>query len=160
MMMKMMMMMMMVVVMMMMMTTMMMMMWVMINTMMMVTPRTCSAQAKSTGCKADQDIYMIVVVDLNVPGAKNSETLNELCSCIQFCNDLAPTRTICMLELPETAKKTSKRGLADEEAEVQTALWSLRQSCDCRWVCPFRVHPTADAQTNRRQGMQCINQQH
>ena len=110
----------------------------------------CPAQAQTTGCKGDQDLYCIVVADLNVPGAKNSETLNELCSAIQFCNDLAPTRTVCLLELPEVAKKSSKRGLADEESEVQTCLWSLRQSCDARWICPFNVHPTADAQTNRR----------
>ena len=92
-----------------------------------------------------------MVADLNVPGAKSSEALNDLCSVIQFCNDLAPTRTVCLLELPEVAKKSSKRGLADEEAEVQTNLWSLRQSCDARWICPFHIHPSADAQTNRRQ---------
>lgn len=94
---------------------------------------------------------MVVVVDLNVPGAKNSETLNDLCSSVQFANDLAPARTVAMIELPEIAKKSSKRGLADEENELQTSLWAPRQSCDVRWICPFNVHPSADAQTNRRQ---------
>lgn len=77
--------------------------------------------------------------------------MQELCQTMQFCNDLAPTRSVALVELPEVAKKSSKRGLCDEESDLQSCLWSLRQSCDARWVCTFDVHPAADAQTNRRQ---------
>ena len=90
-------------------------------------------------------------MDLNVPGAKSTESLQELCSCLQFLNDLAPTRTVGLVELPEIPKKSSKRGLCDEENELQTVLWSLRQSCDSRWMCPFNIHQSADAHSNRRQ---------
>lgn len=114
------------------------------------------SEAQSCGCTADQDLYCICIVDLNVPGAKSSETLSELCSCLQFANDLSPNKSAGLMELPEVAKKSSKRGLADEEAELQTCLWSLRQSCDSRWVCPFNVHPTAEAQTNRRPGINVL----
>ncbi|CAK9075739.1 unnamed protein product [Durusdinium trenchii] len=105
--------------------------------------------AQSAGC-SELDVYYITVVDLNVPGAKSSERVQELCSCLQFSNDLCPQRHVGLVELPEYAKKASKRGLADEEQELQNTLWSLRQTCDSRWICPFDIHPSADAQTNRR----------
>eukprot|EP00438_Fugacium_kawagutii_P020691 Skav232340 [mRNA] locus=scaffold1704:535693:541139:- [translate_table: standard] len=85
--------------------------------------------AQSCSCK-EIDVHTIAVVDLNVPGAKSSEAINDLCACLQFINDQAPQRAVGLLELPEIAKKTSKRGLCDEEQEIQTCLWSLRQSCD------------------------------
>lgn len=106
-------------------------------------------KAQSAGC-SELDVYYITVVDLNVPGAKSSERVQELCSCLQFSNDLCPQRHVGLVELPEYAKKASKRGLADEEQELQNTLWSLRQTCDSRWICPFDIHPSADAQTNRR----------
>ena len=112
---------------------------------------TLFAQAQTCGCK-QEDLYCIVIVDLKVPGAKSSETISELCSALQFANDLSPNKTVALLELPDQPKKASKRGLADEENEVQTCLWSLRQACDLRWICPFNVQPVAEAQTNRRQG--------
>lgn len=93
---------------------------------------------------------MISLIDLNVPLAKSKEKSEELCSLMQFCNDLNPARHIGIVELPDTPKKSSKRGLADEEADLQQTLWGLRQSCDVRWVMPFDIHPSADAQTSRR----------
>ena len=99
------------------------------------------------------DIYTVCIADLNVPGAKSSEAISELAACIQFVNDQSPARSIGLLEMPEVAKKTSKRGLCDEEQEVQTCFWALRQTCDTRWICPFSVHPSAELQTNRRHTM-------
>lgn len=106
-------------------------------------------EAQAAGC-SETDIFYICIVDLNVPGAKSSERMAELVSLVQFNNDLCPQRNAALIELPEHAKKTSKRGLADEESELQGLLWSSRQVCDTRWVCPFDIHPAADAQTNRR----------
>ena len=106
-------------------------------------------EAQQCNCKVD-DLHTITVVDLNIPNAKSSESVNDLCTCIQFANDLAPGKTVALLEFPDMPKKTSKRGLFDEEEEVQTCLWSLRQTCDSRWICPFTVHPSAELQTNRR----------
>lgn len=107
------------------------------------------AEAQSFGCK-EAEVSTICVVDLNVPGAKTSEKVEELSSVVQFVNSMNTKRNVCLLELPEFPKKTSKRGLADEEAEVQNALWAARQCCDTRWICPFGVHPTAENQTSRR----------
>ena len=51
---------------------------------------------------------MVTVVDLNVPLAKSKEKMEELCQLLQFTNDLAPSRHIGVIELPETAKKVPK----------------------------------------------------
>lgn len=102
---------------------------------------------------SEADVYYLALIDLNVPGAKSSERMSELASCVQFVNDLSPQRHAALLEMPEFAKRSSKRGLADEEKEVQDCLWSLRQVLDTRWIMPFDVHPSAEAQTNRRWGL-------
>lgn len=90
------------------------------------------------------------MADLNVPFANSQERMAEICSAIQFVNDLNPEFHAGLVELPEFPKKSSKRGLADEEKEVQDQLWSLRQACDARWIVPFDVHPSAEAQTSKR----------
>ena len=95
-------------------------------------------------------MHILAVADLNVPWAKAKKHLSELCSAIQFTNDLNPCKHAALIELPEIAKKTSKRGLCDEETEVQNECWSLRQVCDSRWMCPFDVHPSAEHQTGRK----------
>lgn len=95
---------------------------------------------------------LLTIADLNVPGAKTSERLAEIASCIQFANDLAPLRHAAIVELPDVPRKSSKRGLWDEEKEINECLWGLRQACDCRWICPFELHPSAEAHSNRRLG--------
>ena len=96
---------------------------------------------------------MLTLADMNVPGAKASEHIQELSQCIQFVNDLAPERHAALVELPEFAKKSSKRGISDEEREIEEAFWSLRQTCDCRWMMPFDLHPSAEMQSNRRRAV-------
>lgn len=108
-----------------------------------------TSQAQSYGCP-ESDIHIITVIDLCVPLAKASENMNDLVALLQFANDLGPDRHIGLLEMPEHPKKSSKRGLCDEEREVEEALWALRQVCDCRWMIPFAIHPSAEAHSNRR----------
>lgn len=108
-------------------------------------------QAQSAG-RSELDVFMITLVDFNVPSAKISEHINELSTCVQFANDLAPERNAALIEMVEHAKKSSKRGVSDEEREVEEALWGLRQSCDARWMLPFELHPSAESQSNRRPG--------
>ena len=108
-----------------------------------------SYQAQSSG-RAETDVFILGVVDLNVPGAKSSDKIMEISQCIQFINDLAPDRHVCLLEMSEHAKRSSKRGISDEEREVEEALWSLRQHLDTRWMMPFSLHPSAEQQSNRR----------
>ena len=107
-------------------------------------------QAQSAG-RPETDVYVLAIVDFNVPGAKASERISELSQCIQFLNDLAPQRHACLLEMAEHAKKSSKRGISDEEREVEESLWGLRQHLDNRWMMPFALHPSAEQQSNRRQ---------
>ena len=76
--------------------------------------------------------------------------MEELCTLVQFANDRQPTRNVGVIEVPEAPKKTSKRGLADEESDLQQTLWGLRQACDNRWFVPFEIQASADAQTARR----------
>ena len=95
-------------------------------------------------------MHIITVADLNVPLAKSKERLAEICRLMQFANDINGTKHCGVVELPEIAKKSSKRGLADEEGDLQQMLWSLRQTCDARWILPFDVHPQADNQSLRR----------
>eukprot|EP00435_Cladocopium_sp_Y103_P031849 s1407_g8.t1 len=106
-------------------------------------------KAQASG-RPESDISMLGIVDLNVPGAKASERINEMAQCIQFLNDLAPERHACLLEMAEHAKRSSRRGISDEEREVEEALWSFRQVLDVRWVMPFNLHPSAEQQSNRR----------
>ena len=87
-------------------------------------------QAQSAG-RSDLDVFMITLVDFNVPSAKISEHINELSTCVQFANDLAPERNAALIEMVEHAKKSSKRGVSDEEREVEEALWGLRPELRC-----------------------------
>lgn len=76
--------------------------------------------------------------------------MDEIMTAVSFINDISPTRTVALVELPDMPKKTSKRGLADEEAEVQNTLWGLRQHCDCRWFMPLDIQAQADGHSARR----------
>ncbi|CAK9095526.1 Uncharacterized protein SCF082_LOCUS44871, partial [Durusdinium trenchii] len=105
--------------------------------------------AATCNCK-ESDVHILTFVDLNVPLAKSKERMEELCTLVQFANDLQPTRNVGVIEVPEAPKKTSKRGLADEESDLQQTLWGLRQACDNRWFVPFEIQASADAQTARR----------
>lgn len=109
-------------------------------------------EAQSAGI-SESDIYYLTPCDMNVPGARTSERVNELASCVQFANDLSPLKHGALLELPDVPHKSAKRGLWDEEKEISEALWGLRQVCDSRWVCPFELHPSAEAHSNRRLGL-------
>ena len=113
------------------------------------------SEAQDATCK-EQDIHVITIADLNVPLAKSKQRMEEICRLMQFCNDVNGSRHCGIIELPEVAKSTSKRGLADEERELQEELWGLRQTCDARWILPFDVMPQAEHQTNRRTGTACI----
>lgn len=78
--------------------------------------------------------------------------MNELMKAVAAVNDVAPTKSIGCIELADIPKKSSKRGLADEERDLQESLWSLKQQCDARWILPFEVPQAAEAHSSRRQG--------
>ena len=84
-------------------------------------------------------VIMLTLVDLNVPQAKMKENMQSLLTVCQFVNDLNPTQHAALVELPEVPKKASKRGLADEEKEVQEGAWGLGQDLDCRLCAQVRA---------------------
>lgn len=102
-----------------------------------------SAEAGKCECNI-MDIHMVSLVDLNVPFAKAKENLDELCKMVQFINDISPATHCAVIEIPQMAKKSSKRGICDEEADLQQKLWGLRQVCDDRWFLPFDLQPSAE----------------
>lgn len=87
---------------------------------------------------------MLSIVDMNVPYCKARENLDELCRSIQFVNDLNPSLHAGIVEIPQHPKKSSKRGLADEECDLQQKLWGLRQVLDDRWILPVDLQPSAE----------------
>lgn len=96
------------------------------------------------------DLCMVTFADLNVPLSNSREKMTELMTAIAAINDIAPMRNAAIVELADTPKKSSKRGLADEEAELQEVLWSLKQQCDSRWILPFEVPSAAESHSSRR----------
>lgn len=106
-------------------------------------------QANLYGVKVS-DVVLLTFVDLNVPYANSKERMEELMTAVAFLNDISPTRHCAVVELPDVAKKSSRRGLADEESDVQNCLWGLKQSCESRWIMPFEVQAQADGHSARR----------
>lgn len=118
-----------------------------------VTSNGMTGQLQASTCEcALADVHMVSIVDLNVPFAKAKENMDELCRSIQFVNDLQPATHCALVEIPQIAKKCSRRGLADEEMDLQQKLWSLRQVCDDRWILPFDVQPSAESKTGKPLG--------
>lgn len=99
------------------------------------------------------DLCMVTFVDLNVPLANSKEKMMELMQAVACINDMNPSRHIALIECVDIPKKTSRRGIADEEKELQETLWALKQQCDARWILPFEVPATAEAHSSRRLDM-------
>ena len=93
---------------------------------------------------------MVTFCDLNVPLANSKEKMSELMQAMACINDMQPSKHIGIVECADTPKKSSRRGIADEEKELQEALWSLKQQCDARWILPFDVPASAEAHSSRR----------
>lgn len=107
-------------------------------------------KAEAAGVK-QSEICLVSFADLNVPLANSKERMGEIMQAIAAMNDISPARHIGLIECADTPKKSSKRGMADEEKELQETLWSLKQQCDTRWILPFDVPEAAQAHSSRRQ---------
>ncbi|CAK9040042.1 unnamed protein product [Durusdinium trenchii] len=105
--------------------------------------------AESAGIK-QTDLCMVSFCDLNVPLANSKERMGELMQAIACINDIQPSKNIGIVECAEHPRKSSRRGHADEEKELQEELWALRQQCDTRWILPFEVPASAEAHSSRR----------
>ena len=99
------------------------------------------------------DLCMVTFCDLNVPLANSKEKMQECMQAVACVNDISPARNIGIVECAEHPRKSSKRGHADEEKELQEALWAVKQTCDSRWILPFEVPQSAEAHSSRRPGL-------
>ena len=92
-----------------------------------------SAQAKDAKVGMD-DVAVLVWCDMNVPHARNREGCLALCKGIAALNESSPSKTACVLTLPDWARESNPRGLFDEEKQVFEELYSLNQKCEVRWI--------------------------
>ena len=106
-------------------------------------------QAKIHNVPADR-VHVIGYVDFNVPTASNKSRTADLAKALLHINELNSRRNIGVCDFPDVPKASSKRGLADEESDIQTAMWSLKLNCDVRYVQPFELPPHGEAVTKRR----------
>eukprot|EP00913_Durusdinium_trenchii_P019866 g18674.t1 len=80
------------------------------------------------------DVAVLVWCDMNVPHARNREGCLALCKGIAALNESSPSKTACVLTLPDWARESNPRGLFDEEKQVFEELYSLNQKCEVRWI--------------------------
>ena len=76
---------------------------------------------------------------MNIPKTKTKENIQAICTCLGFLNDLNVSSNVSLLEMPDIPRGSCKRGLADEEASIQTCVWSCGQHCDTRYIVNFDV---------------------
>lgn len=95
---------------------------------------------------------MIGYADLNAPNAQSKTRVNDIARALAMLNDMNGDLNVSVVEFPDTPRASSKRGLADEELEIQTSFWSVKQFCDVRFILPFELHAVGETLTKRRPG--------
>ena len=115
----------------------------------MTLPALALAEAKIHNVAADR-VHVIGYVDFNVPSASTKVRITELSKALLSISELNPQRNIGIADYPDVAKASSKRGLADEEADLQSAFWLNKLNCDTRYMQPFELPPHGEAVTKRR----------
>ena len=69
---------------------------------------------------------------------------------VKHSNERNPGKSMVIMILPDRAKASSARGLADEEDSIQKALWNLKQHCDNRFVMLFNPPATSEKKSGVR----------
>eukprot|EP00435_Cladocopium_sp_Y103_P061906 s492_g23.t1 len=106
-------------------------------------------QAKIHNVAADR-VHVIGYVDFNVPSAATKARTGDLAKALLIVNELQGERNIGLCDFPDVAKASSKRGLADEEADIQSAMWVNKLNCDTRYMQPFELPPHGEAVLNMK----------
>jgi hypothetical protein len=65
-------------------------------------------------------------------------------------NAINKSRNATLLLLPDLARSSCARGLADEEFQIQQNLWAQQQHIDTRWIHTFEVEDRANAMSQLR----------
>ena len=106
-------------------------------------------KAKLHNIPADH-VHMIAYVDFNIPMASTKNRITDLSKAVHMVLQSNGVRTVGVLDYPDVPKPSSKRGLADEESDIQTAFWSLKMCLDTRFITAYEFPPSADAFSKKR----------
>ena len=107
-------------------------------------------QASDAGVNVD-NVAILGMCDFNAPYARTKDNCAALCRGVSALNESNPQKAACLVVMPDYARESSPRGLWDEERQVMEELFSLNQSCDCRWIDLYaRESKKADMRSNSR----------
>ena len=95
-------------------------------------------------------MHIVGLVDFNSPNASTKCRVSELSKALNLICETNPERNMGVLDFPDQPKASSKRGLADEEHEIQSAMWSMKLHVDTRFILSFDFHPHGESVTKRR----------
>lgn len=111
-----------------------------------------ASQAKLHNVPLDR-VHIVAYCDFNVPNAASRTRTQDLAKAMHMVLQHNASRNVGLADFPDAAKASSKRGLADEEADIQTAFWSMKLNLDNRFVLPFDLHPSGESLAKRRTGV-------
>ena len=108
-----------------------------------------TAEAAKCGCNFE-DVTILGFIDYNAPHARGSESSQSLAKTAAALNSINKTKNATLLLLPDLARSSCARGLADEEAQIQSNLWAQMQHVDTRWIHTFEVEDRASSMSQLR----------
>lgn len=109
----------------------------------------CQDKAKQHNVSMEK-VHIIGLVDFNSPNASSKCRVADLSKALNTICEMNPLRNVGILDFPDQPKASSKRGLADEEYDIQTAMWSMKLHVDTRFILPFDFHPHSESVSKRR----------
>ena len=95
-------------------------------------------------------VHLVGYCDFNAPNACSKTRIQDLSKALHMVNEVNGRRNVAIADYPDVPKASSKRGLADEEQDIQNAFWSFKMSCDTRFILPFDLHPAGEPLSKRR----------
>ena len=109
----------------------------------------CHCKAREHNCN-ENDVIVVGLVDYNVPGATIKKKYDALSDGITTINDLSPAANMCIIFFPDNAKKSSARGLYEEEKNITDSLYANRQWSDAKFIELFRRPRRSEPKSNSR----------
>ena len=107
------------------------------------------AKAKLHNVSVDQ-VHIVCYCDFNHPQASAKARVSDLARLFQSCCEIGPTTSVGIADMPEVVKASSKRGLADEENDIQVAFWGQKMNIDTRFILAYDLPAAGEALTKRR----------
>ena len=91
-------------------------------------------------CK-DQDIWVIVLCDANVPNGQLKEHVRYFAESAKVICDMNPSRSVCAITLPDVPSESSAKGLDDEEKKWKDQLQEVGHTFDTRYIINIKPPP-------------------